>query len=51
MPLLQQPKWRVIAAGAAPCLENKWYQGWYGNRHLRSPPFGRLVYYSKTRDL
>ena len=30
--------WWVIAAGAAPCLENKWYQGWYGDRHLRPPP-------------
>ena len=30
--------WRSICPGGQPCLENKWYQGWYGDRHLTSSP-------------
>ena len=33
-----------MLAGANPGLENRWYQGWYGDRHLSSAPKQDNVY-------
>lgn len=34
----------VNSDGSEHCLENSWYQGWYGDRHLSKAPF-----YTKRR--